>query len=178
MAYTARSPLHDSRYQQRGSAVLSKRVKLTLTLLMLVLSAALASLCADKLVSAVEHVLANTPLTEAFLGLVLFPLLGNTTELGTAVSVAMSNQIDLAINVSIGSAAQIALFMAPILVIIAWISHNSLSLVFHTFETSILILAIAAVTSIMSLGSGHYSGGVVLVAIYTFLWSVFCVPYC
>ena len=152
--------------------LLSDRVKLLLTLLMLGVSAAFASLCADNLVSAVEHVLDHTSLTETFLGLILFPLLGNTTELGTAVSVAMRNQIDLAINVSIASAAQIALFMAPILVILAWMAQAPLTLAFHPFEAIALVVSMMAVMPVIMLTSGQYWGGMVLCCLYGALWFV------
>jgi Ca2+:H+ antiporter len=176
LAYARRSSLDAALAEEIGVNVslstdwLGKRSRMFLSVLMLALSAALASLCADNLVSAVEHVLSHTHLTETFLGLVLFPLLGNTTELGTAIAVAMSNQIDLAINVSIGSAAQIALFMTPVLVIIAWISQGALSLVFRPFETFALVIAMVLITLIMIGTSGHYSGGVVLCVCYAALW--------
>jgi Ca2+:H+ antiporter len=149
---------------------LTDRTKLLLSVMMLGTSAGLASICASNMVSAVEHVLAHTPLTETFLGLILFPLLSNTTELGTAVTVAVTNQIDLAVNVSIGSANQIALFMAPVMVLLGWLSHNGLALLFRPFETLALIITMLLVAAVVIFSSGHYGGGLVLLLCYAVLW--------
>lgn len=169
--YEERTPTREQRHWQFvEKPFISEHMKMVLSIIMLVSSAGLASVCANNMVSATEHVLSHTPLTKAFLGIILFPLLGNTTELGTAVSVALANHIDLSVNVSIGSAAQIGLFMAPVMVILGWMSHNDLAFLFRPFETIALAMTIATVALVSLFSSGHYFSGVLLCISYVVIW--------
>jgi hypothetical protein len=73
------------------------------------------------MVSSIDNLVATDPgLSEAFIGLILLPLVGNAAEHVTAVSVAWKNKMDLAIGVAVGSSIQIALFVTPLVVIVGW----------------------------------------------------------
>ena len=96
------------------------RISKLVAFVLLLSSAGVVSTCAEFMVDSIEHVIADAPITEAFLGLIILPLLGNVAELGTAVTVAVRQKIDLAINVTVGSAVQISLFMAPVVTLLGW----------------------------------------------------------
>jgi calcium/proton exchanger cax len=136
------------------------------SVVLLLISAGLASLCAEYLVGSIEHVIADAPLTEAFLGLIILPLLGNAAELATAVTVAAKAKIDLAINVAVGSAIQIALFMAPAMVLLGWATGKELSLFFDMFQTVALLATLMIVNIMMLSGRSNYLLGVLLCACY------------
>jgi Ca2+:H+ antiporter len=136
------------------------------SLVLLLVSAGLASLCAEFLVDSIEHVIADAPLTEAFLGLIILPLLGNAAELATAVTVAAKAKIDLAINVAVGSAIQITLFMAPGMVLLGWATGRELSLFFDTFQTVALLATMMIVNIMLLSGRSNYLLGVLLCACY------------
>jgi Ca2+/H+ antiporter len=136
------------------------------SIILLLISAGFISTCAEFLVSSIEHVVANARLTEAFLGLIILPLLGNTAELGTAVTVAIKNKIDLAINVTVGSAIQITLFMAPAMVIMGWITGKAMTLEFDMFQTVALIITLVMVNLILLGGRCSALSGLLLFACY------------
>jgi len=154
---TPERSIHDSESHQIGR---------TASLILLLISAALASLCAEFLVDSIEHVIADAPLTEAFLGLIILPLLGNASELGTAVAVAAKSKLDLAINIAVGSAIQIILFIAPAMVLIAWLSGKELSLYFDLFQIVTLLATIIIVSIMMLSGRSNYLLGILLLASY------------
>jgi len=93
-------------------------------------------------------------------------MLGNVAELGTAVSVAMKQKIDLAINVCVGSAIQISLFMAPMVISLGWFSGREISLYFDMFQTVTLLATMLIVNLMLISGRTNYLLGVLLCACY------------
>jgi Ca2+:H+ antiporter len=143
------------------------------SLVCLLVSAGLASVCAEFMVASIEHVIADAPLTEAFLGLIILPLLGNVAELATAVGAANRQKMDLAINVTVGSAIQISLFMAPVVVLLGWATERELSLAFDMFQLVTLVTTMLIVTFMMGTGRTHYLLGVLLCICYVVIGYVF-----
>lgn len=79
----------------------------TAAVVMLLLSTALVAVCAEFLVDAIPEMIASSSVSEAFIGLIILPIVGNAAEHVTAVSVATKNKMDLSIGVSVGSSIQI-----------------------------------------------------------------------
>jgi Ca2+:H+ antiporter len=77
---------------------------------MLLLSTALVAVCAEFLVDAIPEMIASSNVSEAFIGLIILPIVGNAAEHVTAVSVATKNKMDLSIGVSVGSSIQIGMY--------------------------------------------------------------------
>ncbi|MFQ5434689.1 MAG: calcium/proton exchanger, partial [Anaerolineae bacterium] len=73
----------------------------------------------ELLVGAVEHVVTEIGWSEFFVGIIIVPLVGNAAEHMVAVQMAIKNQMDLSVEIAIGSSLQVALFVAPLLIIIA-----------------------------------------------------------
>jgi hypothetical protein len=146
------------------------------SIILLLISAGFISTAAEFLVSSIEHVVANARLTEAFLGLIILPLLGNTAELGTAVTVAIKNKIDLAINVTVGSAIQITLFMAPAMVVMGWVTGRDMTLEFDMFQTVALIVTLVMVNFILLGGRCSALSGLLLFACYVIIGYVLTCP--
>src|ERR1700760_3170549 len=145
------------------------RMNKVVSLCTLLLSAGVVSVCADFMVESIEHVVADAPLTEAFLGLIILPLLGNVAELATAVTVAVKQKIDLAINVTVGSAIQISLFMAPVVVLLGWFTGQDFSLYFDMFQTVTLLATMMIVNIMLVSGRCNYLLGVLLCACYVII---------
>ncbi|KAJ0166362.1 Vacuolar calcium ion transporter [Colletotrichum tanaceti] len=110
-----------------------------LSVLVLMISSALMSMCAEFLVGAIDEVTHQGHLSESFIGLILLPAVGNVAELVTVVTVARRDKIDLAVAVAVGSSVQIALGVAPLTVIAAWLMRRGLSLRFSLFEATALV---------------------------------------
>lgn len=136
------------------------------SLLVLTLSTGGVVLASELLVGAVEHVVAQLGVSEAFLGVILVPIIGNVAEHLVAVQVAMRNKMDLSVEIAVASSLQIALFVAPLLVFISlWVGHPMI-LTFNRFEMLALGVAIL-VTSLVSFdGESHWLEGAELLLVY------------
>ena len=120
----------------------------------------------ELLVHAVTEAGHTLGLTEAFLGLIIIPIIGNAAEHATAVVVARKGKMDLALQIALGSSTQIALLVAPFLVFCWVIMGQNMDLVFTPFEVMALGLA-TIVTAIITLdGESHWFEGVQLLAVY------------
>lgn len=93
-----------------GNAVVKEvepEMSRTAAVVLLLISTALVAVCAEFLVDAIPEMLESSNVSEAFIGLIILPIVGNAAEHVTAVSVATKNKMDLAIGVSVGSSIQI-----------------------------------------------------------------------
>ena len=93
-------------------------------LIVLVLATAGVAYLSELLVGAVEPVVASLGVSEFFLGIILIPIVGNVAEHLVAVKMALQNQMDLSVEISVASSLQISLFVAPVLVFISLIFNH------------------------------------------------------
>jgi Ca2+:H+ antiporter len=87
----------------------SERISRTASVVLLLFSTALVALCAEYLVASIGYLVNHTSVSEAFVGLIILPIIGNAAEHFVAVKVASQNKMDLAIGVAVGSSIQIGL---------------------------------------------------------------------
>lgn len=135
-------------------------------IILLLGSTALVAVCAEFMVSSIEHLVENSPLSEAFIGLIILPIVGNAAEHVTAVVVAAKNKLDLALGVALGSSIQIALLITPITIIIGWGLDSNMSLYFTLFETVSLFVAVFVVCFLCLDGRSNWLEGSLLCAAY------------
>jgi Ca2+:H+ antiporter len=120
----------------------------------------------EILVHSVEAVTATLGLSEMFLGLIIIPIIGNAAEHATAIVVARKGKMDLALNIALGSSTQVALLVAPILVLAGLLLGQNMNLVFSPFEVAAIGIS-TIVTAIITLdGESHWFEGVQLLALY------------
>jgi Ca2+:H+ antiporter len=127
---------------------------------------ALVSISAFFLTDTIDAMVADTPLSEAFIGLIILPVAGNAAEHITAMTVASKNKMDLAIGVSVGSSIQIALCVTPAVVLLGWGMGKDMSLHFSLFETVTLVAAAGVVVVVILNGRTNYLEGWLLCACY------------
>ena len=120
----------------------------------------------EILVGSIEPLVRELGWTELFIGVVVVAIIGNAAEHASAITVAMKNKIDLAFQVSVGSATQIAMFVAPALVLASLFFPERMSLVFSTFELAAIIFSVFVVNSIIEDGESHWFEGVQLLIAY------------
>jgi Ca2+:H+ antiporter len=142
------------------------RMHRIVSLTALLLSAGVVSVTAEFMVSSIEAVISDAPLTETFLGLIILPLLSNVAELVTSISVSSRGNIDLAINITVGSAIQIATFMAPFMVLLGWATNKKVELYFDVFQTGALCGTMVLVAIMLISGRSHYLLGMLLCLAY------------
>lgn len=139
------------------------------SLLVLILATVFIAWLSEVLVSAVEPVLEHLGWTEFFLGIVIVPLVGNVAEHLVAVQMAAKNQMNMSLQISIGSSLQIALFVAPVLVFISLLMGNPLTLVFDQFEL-IALAGAAFISALVALdGESNWMEGAQLLIVYIIL---------
>jgi len=144
-------------------------IGLRTSIILLLASTGLVAVCAEFMVSSIESLVDNTPLSEAFVGLIILPIVGNAAEHVTAVVVASKNKLDLALAVSLGSSIQIALFITPLVVIIGWIADKGMSLYFTLFETGALFMSVFIVCYLCLDGRSNYLEGTLLCGAYVII---------
>jgi Ca2+:H+ antiporter len=145
----------------------------TRSLLVLLTATALVALVSEFLVGAVEHTARAWGMTEVFVGVILVAIIGNAAEHSSAVLVAAKNQMDLAMNIAIGSSIQVALFVAPVLVFVSYLFGQPMDLIFTTFEVVAVAVTVGIVNLIALDGESNWMEGVQLLAVYVILGLAF-----
>lgn len=133
---------------------------------MLLISTGLVAICADFMSDAIEPMVATSGISQAFIGLIILPIVGNAAEHVTAVTVAMKNKMDLAIGIAVGSSIQIAVFITPLICLLGWIMGKEMTLYFNIFETVALFVTILVVNFLILDGRSNYLEGSLLIAAY------------
>ncbi len=123
----------------------------------------------ELLVDSLEVATEDLGLSALFTGVILLPIIGNAAEHATAITVAMKDKMDLSVSVAVGSSMQIALFVAPVLVIAGWIIGQPMDLNFNPFELVAVTVAVLIANSISSDGESNWLEGSLLLATYAVL---------
>jgi Ca2+:H+ antiporter len=137
------------------------------SVLALAIAGVLVGVMSEVLVSSISDASHSVGLSEFFIGVIVVAIVGNAAEHWVAVVVAMKNKMDLAVNIAIGSSAQVALFVAPILVLASFfIGPHPLALVFNGFELGAVLIAILIANYVTQDGESTWFEGVQLLAVY------------
>jgi Ca2+:H+ antiporter len=143
------------------------------SIILLIVATVLVSWMAEILVHSVESAAEDFGLPHLFIGVILLPLFGNAAEHFTAVTVAGKDKMDLSFAISMGSSTQIAVFIAPLMVIIAWALGVPLTFEFGILETVSAFLAVLIVNSIAADGKSNWLEGAMLLSSYAVLAAAF-----
>jgi Ca2+:H+ antiporter len=140
----------------------------------LALSAVAVGVMSEILVGSISEASEDIGLSEFFVGVFVVAIVGNAAEHWVAVLVAAKNKMDLAVNIAIGSSAQIALFVAPILVLASFVvGPDPMALVFNGYELVGLLFAVLIANLVTQEGESNWFEGVQLLALYAVLGLVF-----
>lgn len=124
---------------------------------------------AEFLIQALEPAIATFGFTHTFIGVIVIAIVGNAAEHSTAVLMAMKNKMDLAFNIAFESSKQIALFVAPVLVLLSLPLGHPLSLEFSHMEVIGMGVSVGAATLIGLDGESNWLEGVMLLGVYAIL---------
>ena len=127
----------------------------------------------ELLVDSLETATSDLGLPALFTGVIFLPIIGNAAEHATAVTVAMKNKMDLSVSVALGSSLQIALFVAPVLVIAGWLIGQPMDLNFNPFELVAVAVSVLIANSISSDGNSNWLEGILLLATYAVIGVAF-----
>ncbi len=135
----------------------------------LLLATIIVAFVSEWLVSTLEAFTHRFGFTELFVGAFIIAIIGNAAEHSAAVMLAYKNKIGAAVEIAIGSSLQIALFVAPVLIIISWLFGNTMSIVFTTHEIVAIAVAVFISKSISQDGKSNWFEGILLLVVYFIL---------
>ncbi|WKZ56229.1 MAG: hypothetical protein QY326_05685 [Bdellovibrionota bacterium] len=149
-----------------------------LSLLVLIGASIGAALLSEVLVGSAEGAGRVLGMSEAFVGLICVAVVGGAAESLSAISVASRNRMDLSIGISLGSSIQIALFVAPVLVLSSYlIAPRPFHLTFSTQLLSFLLLSVLLTAIVAGDGRSNWYKGVQLILLYLILgFTLYLIP--
>lgn len=145
---------------------------LAAAIIALAVSTVVVAVESEFLVETIGSVTQSLHLSQVFLGLIVIPIVGNAAEHATAIVAARRGKTELAVQIAVGSSTQVALLVAPLLVLAGVVLGREMNLVFSTFE--LVALGVATIVSaIVTLdGESHWFEGMQLLALYAMIGAV------
>jgi Ca2+:H+ antiporter len=138
----------------------------------------LVALVSEIFVGSVQEAAVSFGMTPAFVGFIVVALVGAAAEMASAFSGARKNRLDLSVGIALGSASQIALFVAPVLVLLSYvIGPSPMSLQF--WPGAVVMILIATLTASMMANSGRsawFVGVLVLMVYAIFAMTLYLLP--
>ncbi len=133
----------------------------------------LSALVSDWFVTALQPAIETLHLSQAFAGLVVVAIAGNAVENVVGIQLAMRNQADYALSVIINSPLQIALVLAPALVLLSLLTATTLTLVFAPMLVAAVVVTVLIVSLIVFDGESNWLEGATLIGLYVIIAAVF-----
>ena len=138
--------------------------------LVLLAAAAVTGVMSEIMVGALEEAAHDLGMTRVFVGVILVAIVGNAAEHSTAVLMAIKNKMDLSLHIAVGSSTQIALFVAPVLVLLSYaVGPAPMDLRFTNLEVVAVAMSVGIMAVISQDGESHWMEGVQLLAVYLML---------
>lgn len=131
---------------------------------------ALIAWMSEILVGSVEQAAHSFGMTRVFVGVIVVAIIGNAAEHSTAILVALKNRMDLAMSIAIGSSIQVALFVAPVLVVLShFVGPRPMDLLFTGAEVLAVVLSVLIINQVADDGESNWLEGLMLLAVYIIL---------
>ena len=144
------------------------------SVLMLAGAGVAVGIMSEILVGSITEASESIGLSPFFVGVIVVAIVGNAAEHWVAIYFAARDKMDLAVNIAIGSAAQIALFAAPVLVLLSlFVGDFPMALVFNGFELGAVVLAVLIAQQVVAEGESTWFEGLQLLAVYVVLGLTF-----
>lgn len=154
---------------EHGEPLWSKPV----SILFLILATVMVAFVSEWLVESLDDFTRRFGLSDLFVGAFFVAIIGNAAEHSAAVMLAVKNKIGGAVEIAIGSSLQIALFVAPVLVILSFFMGNTMNIVFSLHELVAIGVAIFIAKSISRDGTTTWYEGILLLSVYIILGIAF-----
>ena len=140
----------------------------------LIIATVIIAIESEFLVGGIEDITSKLGLSEFFVGIILIPIIGNAAEHSTAITMALKNKMDVAIEIALGSSLQIILFVAPVLIFLSLL-FTPMSIIFNPFELVSLIASVIIANKVASDGQSNWLEGAQLMAVYFIIAAGFCI---
>ena len=149
-----------------------------LALLILAVVTVLVALVSEVFVESVPQAARTLGLSPAFVGFIVVALVGGAAEMTAAFSAARKNRLDLSVGIALGSAVQIALFVAPVLVLLSYVlGPMPMDLEFWRGAVGMMIIATMTASLLTNTGRSDWFIGALVVAVYViFAMTLYLLP--
>jgi len=138
-------------------------------ILTLCVASAFVAWMSEILVGAVEFAGEAIGVNHIFMGVIIVAVVGNAAEHSTAILTALKNHMDVSINIALGSALQIAMFVGPVLCLCSYARETPMNLVFTNLEVFAVLLSLVVVWMVVQDGESTWMEGVLLLMLYLIL---------
>jgi Ca2+:H+ antiporter len=163
------NPYEDEEDEQDDETWTTKR-----SVVVLAIAGVLVGIMSEVLVGSIEAASKDIGISQFFVGIFVVAIVGNAAEHWVAVLVAVKDKMDLALNIAVGSSAQIALFVAPVLVLLSFVfGPEPMPLVFNGYELGAMIFAVLIANFLTQDGESNWFEGLQLLAVYAVMGVVF-----
>ena len=132
----------------------------------LLLSTVAVAFVSERLVQTFETIGDKFGWTELFIGVIIVAIIGNAAEHFSAITMAMKNKLDVTVEIAVGSTLQVAMFVAPVLVLVSLFMPEPMPLVFTVPELVAMITATLLVINLSNDGESNWFEGLILFAAY------------
>ena len=127
----------------------------------------LVALVSEVFVESVQGAALELGMTPAFVGFIVVALVGGAAEMASAFAGARKNRLDLSVGIALGSAAQIALFVAPVLVLLSYvIGPRPMSMQFWPGAVVMILIATLTTTMVTTSGRSAWFLGALVLMVY------------
>lgn len=127
----------------------------------------------EILVGAIEPMVHTLGWSELFIGVIFVAIIGNAAEHASAITMAIKNRMDLALQIAIGSTVQIAMLVAPLLVLISLLFPVHMPLLFTTLEVGVILFSVFIANLIIQDGESNWLEGTQLILTYIIIGIAF-----
>lgn len=159
---------------RHGGNAVDSAWSLRRSVVVLAIAGVAIAVLSDLLVGSIERASSDVGLSQFFVGAFVVAVVGNAAEHYVAVLAAVKDKMDLAVNIAVGSSAQVGLFVAPVLVALSFLAGPApMAMVFNGYELAALLAAALIVPVLVSDGESTWFEGFQLIALYTVLGIVF-----
>jgi Ca2+:H+ antiporter len=139
----------------------------------LLLATAGVAVMSEFLVGSVHAAAEAMGMNRVFIGVIVVAIIGNAAEHSTAVLMALKDKMDLAVTIAVGSSIQVAMFVAPVLVLASVLMGQPMDLHFTPLEVVSVVIAMGVMSLVSQDGESHWMEGALLLAVYVILGLAF-----
>ena len=136
------------------------------SILILLLATVVVAFVSEQLVHTFEMLGAKFGWSELFIGVIIVAIVGNAAEHVSAITMAVKNKMEVSVEIAVGSTLQVAMFVAPILVLVSLFMPQSMALVFTWPELVAMVTAVLLVINVSNDGESNWFEGLTLFAAY------------
>jgi Ca2+:H+ antiporter len=141
--------------------------------MLLFVTTCFVSLTSELLVDSIDGIVKDWNIGQAFIGVILLPIVGNACEHAGAVRMAIHDKVDITIGIAVGSSTQVALFVVPFSVLVGWMMNVEMDLNLNALNVTVLMFSVLICFSILSDGSSNWLEGYMLMIAYLVVATLF-----